>query len=189
MASFSALFDANVLVSARLTDLGIRLASTGLFRIHWTNHIHDEWVRAVRKLLPHLTVEQVNHRRKQMDRAIPQALVADYESLVAGLELPDADDRHVLAAAIKAGADVIVTFNLNDFPDGILRRFGIEAQHPDVFFSYQRTLNETLFLQIVKEARAALDNPPISRDEYIASMRRQGLQTIANDLEKARALI
>ncbi len=189
MASFAALFDADVLVSIRLTDLAIRLARTGLYRILWTADIHDEWMRAVGKTKPHLTHQQIQRRRDQMDRAMPQALVAGYESLTEALTLPDPNDRHVLAAAIAARADVIVTFNLKDYPIQALGQFGVEAQHPDVFFSYQRTLDETQFLQIVKEARAALINPPISADDYIGGLRRQGLQNIAGELEKAKPLI
>lgn len=189
MASFGALFDADVLVSMRITDLSIRLAMTGLFRMYWSEDIHDEWSRAVLKLHPHLSPAQINRRRQQMDRAIPQALVTGHDALIASLKLPDAGDRHVLAAAIAARADVIVTFNLRDFPGDALDAFGIEAQHPDVFLSYQRTLEETLFLRIAKEARAALTNPPITADDYIASLRRQGLITTADALANAKALI
>lgn len=189
MASFSALFDANVLASIRLTDLSIRLARTGLFKIHWSDTIHDEWSRAVAQIHPNLTPQQITRRRGQMDRAVPQALVSGFEPLIPGLTLPDPDDRHVLAAAITAKADVIVTFDLKHFPNDVLDAFGIEAQHPDVFLSYQRTLDETRFLRIVKEARAALNQPPIDPDAYIDSLRRQGLQTIADELGKAKPLI
>jgi predicted nucleic acid-binding protein len=189
LASFAALFDADVLASVRLTDIAIRLARTGLFRMLWSATIHNEWGRVVAKLHPHITAEQIDRRRSQMDLAMPQALVADFEMLVGGLALPDPDDRHVLAAAIKARADVIVTFNLKDFPDAALEPFGIEAQHPDVFLSYQRTLDETRFLRVIKEARAALINPPVTADDYVAGLRRQGLQTIADELEKAKPLI
>ncbi len=120
---------------------------------------------------------------------MPHALVTDYASLISGLSLPDPNDRHVLAAAIKGRADVIVTFNLKDFPNQELGQIGIEAQHPDVFFSYQRTLDETLFLRVVKEARAALQAPPSSPADYIGGLRRQGLQNVADELEKAMPLI
>jgi predicted nucleic acid-binding protein len=189
LATFAALFDANVLASIRITDLSIRLARTGLFKIHWSDMIHDEWSRAVAKLHPHLTQEQITRRRSQMDHAMPQAMVAGFEQLISGLTLPDPDDRHVLAATLTAKADVIVTFNLKDFPSDVLDPFGIEAQHPDVFLSYQRTLDETRFLRIVKEAREALNEPPLSADEYIEGLRRQGLQTVADELGKAKPLI
>lgn len=189
MASFSALYDADVLASIRLTDISIRLASTGLFRLLWSSTIHDEWSRAVARSHPHISPAQIARRREQMDRAMPQAKVMGYEHLVSSLTLPDIDDRHVLAAAIVGRADVIVTFNQRDFPDAVLVGYGLEAQHPDVFLNHQRTLDETRFLAVVKESRAALTNPPISADEYIDGLRRQGLQTVAAELDRAKRLI
>ena len=66
-----------------------------------------------------------------MDLALPDGLVTGHETLIAGLTLPDADDRHVLAAAMRCNACVIVTFNEKDFPEAALAPYGIEAQHPD----------------------------------------------------------
>ena len=58
-----------------------------------------------------------------------------YESLIPSLDLPDPDDRHVLAAAIVGRCDVIVPQNLKDFPANVLDRYGIDKQHPDEFLS------------------------------------------------------
>ena len=80
-----------------------------------------------------------------MDVAIPEALVTGYEQLIEGLDLPDPRDRHVLAAAIIGRADVIVTFNLVDFPPEYLLAFDLEALHPDEFLNHQLTLNESLW--------------------------------------------
>ena len=124
-----------------------------------------------------------------MDEALPQALVTGYEGLIPNITLPDPDDRHVLAAAITGRADVIVTYNLKDFPEEALAPYGIEAQHPDVFLNHQRTLAENLFLDIIKEARAALVVRPFSSEEYIEHLRQCGLQIIAAELEKAKSLI
>jgi hypothetical protein len=71
-----------------------------------------------------------------MDKHAPDALVTGYEDLIEGLQLPDPDDRHVLAAAIRGRADVIVTANVRDFPADILTPLEIEAQHPDEFIAY-----------------------------------------------------
>lgn len=68
-----------------------------------------------------------------MDQAVPDCLVVGYESPVDSLSLPDGNDRHVLAAAIVARAGVIVTFNTQDFPERVLKSYGLEAQHPDEF--------------------------------------------------------
>lgn len=124
---YTAVYDANVLYPAPLRDFLMRLALTGAYRARWSAQIHDEWKRNLLVKRPDLTVDQVNRTSALMDRAIPDALVTDYESIVAQLDLPDADDRHVLAAAIKCNASAIVTFNLKDFPQAALDSWGIEA--------------------------------------------------------------
>jgi predicted nucleic acid-binding protein len=82
-----------------------------------------------------------------MDAAVPDALVTDYDSLVEGLDLPDEDDRHVLAAAIKCNASVIVTFNLKDFPKAVLGVFDIEPLHPDDFIAELWDLDKAAVLE------------------------------------------
>jgi hypothetical protein len=72
-----------------------------------------------------------------MDRAVPDCLVTGYEPLIEGLTLPDPNDRHILAAAIRCGAQIIVTLNLKDFPADVLDPYGVEAMHPDEFLEYQ----------------------------------------------------
>ena len=71
--------------------------------------------------------------RALMCSAVRDSLVVGYEQLIDSLDLPGKDDRHVLAAAIRSGAQVIVTYNLKDFPAAALDPFGIEAQSPDDF--------------------------------------------------------
>lgn len=130
---FTVIYDACVLYPAPLRDLLMQLALTGAYRARWSEQIHDEWTRNVLKNRPDLTSAQLDRTVELMNRAVPDCLVKDYEPLVKGLDLPDEDDRHVLAAAIKCGASVIVTYNLRDFPAEILKCFEIEALHPDVF--------------------------------------------------------
>ena len=112
----TAIYDANVLYPAPLRDLLIRLAQAGLVRARWTDTIHDEWLRNVLKDNPRLSAERLARTRSLMNDAVRDCLVSGYEDLTATLSLPDPDDRHVLAAAIRARADVIVTYNLCDFP-------------------------------------------------------------------------
>ena len=82
---------------------------------------------------PDLDPERLQRTCEKMNSAVLNSLVEGYESLVDGLELPDPDDRHVLAAAIHCGADAIVTFNLRDFPSEVMERFNLEVLHPDDF--------------------------------------------------------
>lgn len=129
----TAVYDANVLYPAPLRDLFIRLAQAGLVRARWTEAIHEEWVRNVLADNPSLSAERLTRTRTLMNEAVRDCLVTGYEDLVESLTLPDPDDRHVLAAAIRANAEVIVTFNLKDFPATALASYNIEAQHPDEF--------------------------------------------------------
>lgn len=112
--AFVVVYDACVLYPAPLRDLLIRLARTGLFRARWTEQILDECFRNLLANRTDLRAEQLNRTRELMVRAVPDCLVTAYEPLIDGLELPDADDRHVLAAAIRSAAQSIVTANLKD---------------------------------------------------------------------------
>jgi predicted nucleic acid-binding protein len=186
---FTALFDANVLYSIVITDIVMELASTGLFRARWSDHIHEEWIRNVVKNRPDIPPEAIERRRSSMDTHFPDALVTGYQPLIDSLALPDPDDRHVLAAAISGRADVVVTLNLADFPLAALAPYELEAQHPDEFLNHQRTLDESNFLTCIKAIRARLKNPKYSAEGYIDHLRVSGLQVVAAELMRAKALI
>ncbi|WP_310482297.1 PIN domain-containing protein, partial [Chamaesiphon sp. VAR_48_metabat_403] len=132
-ANIAVVYDACVLYPAPLRDLLVQLATTGIFRAKWTELIHDEWTRNLLIKRPDLKADRLARLRVLMNQNVPDSLVTDFENLIPTLELPDPDDRHVLAAAISADAKIIVTFNLKDFPDPILAKHEIVAQHPDVF--------------------------------------------------------
>lgn len=177
--AFTALFDACVLYPASLRDVLLSLAKKDLFRARWTSRIHDEWIDAVTRSKPQLA-QALQCTRQTMEAAVPDAEVTGYEGIEATLELPDPDDRHVLAAAIVGRADVIVTVNLKDFPASALAPFKIEAQHPDQFVAHVLTLAPPIALGAIKEMRARLKNPPFSPDEFVGLLARQGLsQTVA----------
>lgn len=95
-----------------------------------------------------LTRERLERTRDLMNYHVRDALVADFEDLIEVLTLPDQDDRHVLAVAIKGWADLIVTSNLKDFPADVLGRWGIEAQHPDEFLTHQFHLSQPTFSRL-----------------------------------------
>ncbi len=176
---FIVVLDACVLYPAPLRDFLLRLATTGLFAARWTDQIHDEWTGNLLASRPELT-EPVNRTRELMNKAVPDCLVTCYESLIDGLVLPDPDDRHVLAAAIKSGAQVIVTFNLKDFPEDYLREFGIEAMHPDVFVEHQLDLHRGLVIKTAKQHRESLKKPAKSADAYLETLSAQGLVVTAD---------
>ena len=175
MARFTALLDACVLYPAPLRDLLLEVAVTDLYRAKWSYAVQEEWIGAVLRERPDLNRQQLERTRDLMNAHVRDALVTDFEPLIEILNLPDANDRHVLAAAIKGHADLIVTTNLNDFPPDELSRWEIEAQHPDEFLQHQFHLAPAAFLQAVKTVRSRLKNPPYSVEEYLDTLRRQGL--------------
>jgi predicted nucleic acid-binding protein len=181
VAAFTALYDACVLYPAPLRDLLMRLALTDLFRAIWTDAIHEEWIRNVLRDRPDLTRAQLERTRDLMNAHVRDCLVTGYEDLIEAVTLPDPDDRHVLAAAIRGRADVIVTFNLGDFPTCILHHYGLEAQHPDQFVTHLLDLAPTTVFGAVKRQREALKNPPVSVEDLLESLEKQQLvQTVAH---------
>lgn len=171
---FVVVFDACVLHPAPLRDFLMRLATAGLFSAKWTDTIHEEWMRSVLTQRPDLA-DALQRTRALMDQAVPDCLVEGYEALIPGLRLPDPDDRHVLAAAICAGAQTIVTHNLTDFPDEALRPYGIEAIDPDTFVVQQMDLHEPAVVAVARDHRASLVNPAKSVDNYLETLAAQGL--------------
>jgi hypothetical protein len=160
VASFIAIFDACVLYPAPLRDFLLRLSLTDLFRARWTERIHEEWIRSVLAKRPDLSPEQLQRTRELMDRAVPDCLVNGYERFIDQVALPDPDDCHVLAAAIRCQASVIVTYNLKDFPASVLTSYGIDAQHPDEFICHLYDLDPAAVCGAVRQQRQALKNPP-----------------------------
>ncbi len=176
MATLGAFFDANVLYPSGLRNFLMHLALTGIFRAHWSAEVHDEWIRNLLKNRPDITREKLERTRRLMDQAAPDALVTGYESLIESIELPDPDDRHILAAAIRCGASVIVTLNLADFPGHVLANFRIEAQHPDDFVLALLDAFPDFVLEAARTHRASLKNPPKTQEEYLAELNAQGLE-------------
>jgi hypothetical protein len=175
-----AVLDANILYFAPLRDLCIRLAQAGLVRAQWTEEIHEEWVRSLIRDKPHLLLERLSRTRKLINEAVRDCLVSGYEHLIPSLTLPDADDRHVLAAAIRGRAEVIVTYNLRHFPQEALTRFDIEAVHPDDFVADLFELAPGPVCAAVREQRLSLHNPPRSADQLLRTFEGLGLtQTVA----------
>lgn len=186
---FTAVYDACVLYPAPLRDFLMWLGLSGRFRARWSQAIHEEWKRNLLIKRPDLTRAQLDRTSELMDRAIPDGLIQGYEPLITGLTLPDADDRHVLAAAIRCGASVIVTFNLRDFPAETLAPYGIESQHPDEFVSNLLDLDTASVVSAAQQQRAQLKSPPIDVDHYLDILLRQGLPQTTKVLTAYRAIL
>jgi predicted nucleic acid-binding protein len=175
MSSFTAFLDANVLHPAELRSLLMYLAVSELFRARWSNDVHEEWISSVLKRRPDINREKLERTRNLMDMKAPDALVSGYERLIPDLDLPDPNDRHVLAAAILGRADVIVTNNIKDFPAEVLDGYNIEAQTPDEFVYHLINLYPNQVLGAVEDHRSSMLHPPMNLDEYLDCLRLQGL--------------
>ncbi len=137
---------------------------------------------------PELKKEKLERTCELMQKSVLNCLVEDYEDLVAGINLPDPDDAHVVAAALKSQAQIIVTNNLKDFPEEILSKHYLEAQHPDTFLRNQLDLFPGPFLSSVKIVRARLKSPSRSAQEYLFSLFQHLPQTV-NNLKQFAAII
>lgn len=177
---FTAIFDACVLYSQPLRNLLMRLALTDLFRARWTHTIHNEWTRNLAANRPDLDRAKIHRVRELMDSHVRDALVENFEHLIPAIDLPDPNDTHVVAAAVHCSAELIVTFNLKDFPAGTLSTFNVTAQHPDDFIADLFDLNPAKVLGAMAEHRKSLKSPPKSVDEYLGTLARVGLtQTVS----------
>lgn len=189
MTRSTALLDANIFYSAPIRDLFLQLAVGDLFRAKWTEDIHREWIGALSRNEPRLRRAALERTRALIDRATRDCLVTGYETLIPALDLPDPDDRHVLAAAITGRCDVIVTKNLQDFPNTAVRPHGIEVQHPDEFLSNHLKMAPGMFCESVRKVRARLKAPPLSVDEYLVNLSKQGLVATVGELQPFVSLL
>jgi len=153
-------------------------ASAGIFSARWSDEVLTEWTRNLLFNRPDLKPERLVRTIAEMNRAIPDAIVTNYETFIPTLNLPDADDRHVLAAAITSSCDIILTLNLKDFPTEQLPE-GMVAMAPDRFLSQLFDHNSASLLQVMKEHRASLTRPPKTAEEYIETLKNGELLQLA----------
>ena len=166
-----------------LRDTLLRCAERDLYQPYWSNQILDE---ATRNLVKDGYMSQANAKRlmKVMNKAFPAATVADYAALEAGMR-NDPKDRHVAAAAIKAGARVIVSANVKDFGD---LPDGFEVQTPDEFLCHLYDLDPGLMVEIIRAQAADLENPPRTPQEVATALAKVAAKfgkTVLADLAKA----
>jgi hypothetical protein len=173
---FTALLDANVLYPAPLRDYLLQLASLDLYKPRWTEQIQNEWIDNLLLKRCDLTRQQLQRTKDAMNSAFPDANVTNYKELMEGLSLPDEDDKHVLAAAIRANTDVIVTVNLKDFPTDYLKKFDIESQHPDTFISNLINLDKQKAIEALNNQIKSLKNPPKTKKEVLETLKNCGLE-------------
>lgn len=179
-APFRVVLDACVLYPMPLCDTLLRLAAAELYQACWSAEILDE---ATRNLAAHgrASVEGAQRRRAMIAAAFPEAIVADYASLVTAMPNHE-KDRHVAAVAVKVGAAVIVTFNLRDFAS---LPAGVEAVHPDRFLEELYELDPRRVIEALHRQAAALRKPPQGIGELISKLGSRGLPRFASTIRAA----
>ena len=161
----------------------MRLAMTDLFKAHWTDQIHEEWIGALLRR-GSFDRKRLYRVRELMDAHARDTKVTGYEDLIETLYLPDSNDRHVLAAAIRCNADAIVTFNQQDFPEEALAPYGIDVLHPDDFIFYQIDMAPSACCIALKDQRLALKNPPVDVTTFLATLQKQQLPQTVSKLKE-----
>lgn len=177
---FTAVLDTNIIYPIIIRDLLFWFAHYDLYTPKWSTQIFNEWERLmIRKDVDKMEIKK---RIQNANLAFPDAMVKNYERLIDYLQLPDENDRHVLAAAIKVNADVIVTNNLKDFPKGYLSEFGLTRKSADDFLTDIIDLNSTEAITAFREMVLYKKNPPLDEFDVLDSLRKVGLKNTADYL-------
>jgi predicted nucleic acid-binding protein len=177
---FTAVLDTNVVYPVIIRDILFWFAYYDLYTPKWSEHIFDEW-RSV-MIEKGVSEKDADNRILKANSAFPDALVKNYAGLIDHLELPDKDDRHVLAAAIKTNANVIVTNNMKDFPEEYLKSFGLYVKNADDFLTDIIDINQEQAIKAFKEMVLNKKNPKQDEFELLNLLRNAGLQDTANYL-------
>jgi predicted nucleic acid-binding protein len=173
--AFIVVYDANVLYPNTLRDLLIRIGQAGLVQARWTNEILDEMLQALGRNRPDISPDKLERLRHLMNGAVRDCLVSGYEPLIEGLKLPDPSDRHVLAAAIKSSAQMIVTSNLKHFPATVLELWDVEARAPDDFVLDQLGIDGRTVAACVQQIADSRTRPPQNIEDVLSQLERDGL--------------
>lgn len=175
---FKAVLDTNVIFPIVIRDLLFWFAFYELYTPKWSATIFEEWKDVM--IRKGLSETEANKRIQRANNAFPDALVTNYQSMIDSLTLPDLKDRHVLAAAIKSSAHVIVTQNLKDFPEEYLNSYSIKAKSADDFLTDIIDLNPEIAVKAFKEMVLNRKNPNMDEFEVLESLRKIGLHDTAN---------
>ncbi|MDR1117922.1 MAG: PIN domain-containing protein [Bifidobacteriaceae bacterium] len=181
---FTAFLDANVLVPVALTDTILRAAEAGLFAPMWSSKVLAEAKMAIGRVRPDLASSRIESRFRAMSLSFPDACVIGWEPLVERIDLPDPDDRHVVAAAWLGKADAIVTANTRDFPTGALEPCGLHAVHPDDFLLDLFDLAPDLVRRIVETQAADASQPSLDVEDVLIALGLAGTGAFVAEFRK-----
>lgn len=169
--SFPAFLDTCTIFGAAVNDLFLELAEEGSYRPLWSSDVLGELER---HLADRIGADKATDRVSAMRDAFPDAMVDGYESLIPSMT-NDPKDRHVLAAAVRANAEVIVTFNLSDFPEEALDPYDVCAIHPDEFLLDQLDLYPELTVKAVENIAEGYESPPMTTLDFLEKLERGGV--------------
>lgn len=190
---FTALADANVLASALKRNMLLSFAQAEFFRVRWSEKIMDETQRTIEKLLKRKDHPQPKEgaarQRKNMCVAFEEASVEGFELLEPALVSINEKDRHVLAAAIKTSASVIVTDNLSDFPRDYCATFDVEPLSADSFFADCISLSPSGTMATLRVMRVRLKNPEITPEKLITLCEGEAMTKTASLMHEYRAAL
>jgi hypothetical protein len=179
-----AVFDACILYPFHLRNILVQAAVDRLIEARWTDKIHDEWIRNLASDAPAIPAERLQTTRRLMNEVLPGATVGGYEDIILTVSLPDPDDRHVVAAAIAAGASVILTWNLRDFPAKALAEHGLRSQTPDAFLAELYDEAPDLTVDSLANARRNLNKSRVSASDFVDILGNQNLNQLVTRLKK-----
>lgn len=187
---FIAVIDACVFYGMLKTDTLMSLCSRGLFAAKWSERIENEWIRHLIEKMPNKEAAIIR-RRDTMRVAVPDWAVCPkgIASIEQSLQLPDMNDRHVLAAAMIGHADCIVTDDKWGFDDEIVSQYGIEIIDTDSFIVNQLDLDEYQALAALKAMRLRWKNPDATPDNFCAVFEKNKLLLTAQRLRDRIELI
>lgn len=150
----------------------------------WSSKLQEEFSAIFDKKKLGISAEKIESQVRMMNKACPDALVMKYESLIESIKLPDENDRHIVAAAIKCNANVIVTYNLKDFPNEYLKSIGLFAVDPDSFIADMIDLSPEKCCDAFREMVLSKKKPPYDEPQYLEVLKRNGLIQTAEELVK-----
>lgn len=177
---FKCVLDTNVIYPVEIRDLLFWFAYYEMYTPKWSAHIFEEWKTVM--LRKGVSNAEADRRVQIANLAFPDALVTNYSRLIESLTLPDSKDRHVLAAAIKTNANVIVTNNIKDFPNDYLASFSLVAKTADDFLTDIIDLNPEQALKAFKELVLHRRNPDLDAYQVLKILRNRGLNDTADFL-------
>jgi len=177
VATFPALFDTNVLFGFHLNDVILGMAERGLFRPLWSDMILDELSRNLQAY--GLPAASATKRISAMQGAFPDATVTGYEDLIKQMT-NDPKDRHVLAAGIRANCEVLVTFNLSDFPANSVDAYDIEIVHPDKFLLDQLDLYPGPAVGVLRQLIEDYSSPVLEMEDLLVRLADAGVPGFAS---------